>query len=664
MDQQFDVAPLFALSRSALIEGVSFESCDPIDDLTATCDGGHALRLQVKRKLALSAKDDSDFVGVIDQFVAQYLAGCNENDTFGLVTSSEASSKVRIVLKRLLDQLRLSDSAFVHGGLNRTEAEVVDTYEQVVRGRFFTRAGVKCSDEQLRSFSRHVAVAQLDAGQGQPYESTALVMLASFCVGDPALIWSLLGRWCLHWASHRTVVDRAGIHERLSQYRRQSNVVESTRTEDVGVQIRDALADDRLVPSGREVVLVDWEEPGPGLTIMEFRRFDPACQPRLEFQSEHVLWGDHERRRSRVHARAATKAGMERLLEECEALDGVSEVTILESNLEDDPDQSACAIAHAEVCSGLIRSRSGFERCVHCGKPISAVENTLVELDDLETAHGVGLVHDECRRTVDRVLGIVQFPGLVGREYLTKFDAVGWCRRRPAGQLLFNELDASREIAGNTVARIYWNPKNAAARGKAFCVEIQLSDGGLRHLTSRGRLDRFDRPTAEVKSQEFNAHLSRAHSEGDPPCYTTGSWRFGLHSQLVGLADDDEEIFECLSSRVVRYSEHIGRQYPAAGDFYAPLCFLADPDTDVPLSVNGGQVLLSDPLQLSRFLKNWDQAGHAPESYEVGIIYDDEEFDAWVADALDHSRLVVVDPLLDRAGSMVKGFVVQHIPEP
>lgn len=65
---------------------------------------------------------------------------------------------------------------------------------------------------------------------------------------------------------------------------------------------------------------------------------------------------------------------------------------------------------------------------MHCGKGISE-KSYAIENDDLYDRSILGVVHNDCLRPIDRVLGLITNDIFNKHNYLRKFDYNLWIRR-------------------------------------------------------------------------------------------------------------------------------------------------------------------------------------------------------------------------------------------
>ena len=138
LHSQFDISQLLNVNDELNIESVSYETAKTVDDLNIVCDGNKILYMQIKRKIALSEKDGSEFQKVIEQFLSQYIAEQNTSDRFLLITTSDTSKSIKYDLKKILDSIRLNDTGFKSNPLNISEGKTYSVLEKVFNSTLLT----------------------------------------------------------------------------------------------------------------------------------------------------------------------------------------------------------------------------------------------------------------------------------------------------------------------------------------------------------------------------------------------------------------------------------------------------------------------------------------------------------------------------------------------
>ena len=126
MEFDMDISLALQLNRNDKIEGLNFEACESIDDLVITLNSGEKVYFQMKRTISLSDSVDSEFYGVCEQFVKQYLKKDEKDLAYILATRTESSKAITIKLKRILEGIRLASNLQIVTELNCEERKLFE----------------------------------------------------------------------------------------------------------------------------------------------------------------------------------------------------------------------------------------------------------------------------------------------------------------------------------------------------------------------------------------------------------------------------------------------------------------------------------------------------------------------------------------------------------
>ncbi|WP_405644186.1 hypothetical protein [Streptomyces uncialis] len=630
------------------VDELRFETADKVDDLVLVGPAGR-LFIQAKNTISLSAAPSSDFGYVLAQFVSQYVGDNRPGDVYVIATSTEASSNVRKILRKLTEAARLNVSNSKASPLTNVEKDVLQKTETIISYHYQAVAGAPISPVEIQRILARIRICSLDFREGGALEAAALLMLGSKAVVPPRLLWSALIAFSVSLARDRLSLNAAGLKERMGRYVSKP-AEDNGKRDEVTSEIftKDLLAG---LSYGREVVLVRAPVEECDFLIADVRRFDDAGARRVKFSEGYVEIAQGER--WELVGRWATYAGLERYLDRHLDKYQGTRLVVAPSNFTDNPNQDLTALAHGTQCAALASSIEDPLLCRHCGDPISEDGAPLVEVDEEGVPADIGLVHEVCRTPTDRVLGGIDAALFRENGLLRNFDYKGWLAAVQGGQWLFGGLLQS----SLKLASIAWKSEYDDFSRGTWCIALFLEDGAMHYVTDRGRVSRFSAPHAAQAAEEMNRGISQAREAGDPFCYTADGSVSGTYSRLLSQGHDPAP---CTEAKVVQYTRAIGNAYSDCKQHYAPLTYLVDTETGDPIAVEGVISLLHNPLELDSYVQNWAQAGIELPDFTVSTILTDEQFDRFVRLAMTRGMGIVINPKLTLRGELVSGFWVEN----
>lgn len=629
---------------------VAFETTNPIDDLKISFSSDLQLFAQIKRTLDFSTSPVSDFYKTLHQFVSQFLY--NPKQYFVLITSPKSSSKVIRVWKKILESIRLNDGNFEENPLSQIEKETFDEYSNILKSIFSGITGKDLKKDIFVQLSKRIYTLSLDIEADMPQEQTAIMILNDKCNINAYLIWNALITSSLHMAKNRFSINKEGCLSKFGRFLKKEGQV----AEEADINALKVIQSDNI-SSGREVLMLSGEKFGTDYLITELFRFNDDCSKRGTFESpDKYFWinGDE----TKLIYRSATFIGMERFLKINENLYKDKEITIIPANDIDDIDETPCVKAYQDYCNGLLAKNKNLQLCVHCGKVVSDPESTLIEIDDALMVAAIGITHDECKRPVDRVLGVMKNEFFAEYPYLKNFDASIWKELIVNGQFVFRILD-SGIVGRRSVHNVMWSPDDEKDEESEYCIKTNLSDGSFEYVSKRGKVEKFSKLKAEQGAQDFNSSFEKAKSMHNPWGYTSKNKSYGMRSVLLQNKEIDEHFIECISAEPVRYNKSIGKLYNEATGYYTPICFLVNRITGDPFSIHGHVVLLTEPVKLNHYLENWKEAKiETINDYELRIIKQDADFDIKARQFTSLGYALVANPILDENQNLVSGVII------
>ncbi len=620
------------------ISHVSFETRTSIDDLVLHLNDGSKSYIQAKATIGFSA--DGELKSVFQQFEAQDAAASGEERYF-LVTSSRAAKRVTNELRLALEAFRSSPEV----DFLRDQPQPIKNAIQTVRAMLNElRVAAKrdVDPEAIDRVIRKSGVVVLDVEAEETLEQSSILLLQSANYVSPRAVWGKAVADCITFAKGRRTLAVCEFARNYQMFRvtAAAEISEAVATELLRVELGS-----RDFPCAKEVVLAmaldDTLAPKGQPVVFEMRRFDSEGRELADFSKAPFLpngAGPFD-----PVLRAATVAGLTRLIGERPELIEGNEVGVVELDTDEDLEAGPFALAHRQRLHNAFLQNDRPLRCLHCGQAIWEAVIQVVEIGDLSDPV-VGLVHNKCLKPRDRVIGGANMPSAQAHPELVNFNANAWFEASNGGQRTFMN---AQTIRTQPVVNLAWN--NLAMRGPAgqFLVELKTTDGGSEIVTLRNGLHRFTRNEAEQAVNEFNAAFERQRQSGDPMCYTDISKGFAPRSLLIQQFGAREKRREVAAASVRPYDRQLEDLHTRPGQWYAPLLYLRDKATEQPVAVGGGVLMLTDPMTLKEHLANWEETGFEIGDYELVAILSDAEFDNFMLWADAEELIVVVDALFD-----------------
>ncbi|KIX13696.1 hypothetical protein [Dethiosulfatarculus sandiegensis] len=634
------------------INTVSFESSSCIDDITLTTDIGN-LYFQAKRNISISGNVNSEFYKTTSQFVNQFLSDPTSNDKYILATSSTASSKVRYDLRKILESVRLNDTNFKENPLNKSEKEVYAKLKNNLSTAYQNSTNEVIAETILVSLLKRIYVVIADVQQGTPLEGAILTVLSARSKVKPELLFSITISLALSLASQRQSINKRGIESKLARYLDPISLENKLTVEKDMLNVE---FDGSNIPSDQDVLLVDSILNEADYMIITLFRFDDAGNKRAQFYGDTcktpngIEW--------KVIHRAATYAGIHRFIEEKPDLFTDKKVVILEPAADTEL-SSSFSLAYQELCKSVLERNTQILQCLHCGDFISESSSPLIEIDQTDADHSLGLVHKSCLKPIDRVIGLIKSDFFEDHNFLKHFDYKSWIDLAPKGQALFASLQGKIK----QVMFMAWNPEGASEFKGNHCLKINLKDGSSRYVHHRGQIVRKTMSSASDMASFFNSQFEQARLNGDPTCYSSAKEVFGPYSICMQMKDESEECIECINAEVVKYTLAIENAYNRFSNYYAPVVALFSKESGQPVIVKNTLFIIDNPLKLKVFLDNWSKAGIVLPEYKIEIIKSDDEFDKILSKLLKSGIQVVANPLFDMKQNPLSGIVFRHIDE-
>lgn len=641
------------------MRSVAFETGQPIDDIRVGYDDAVFVYVQAKRTISLSSVASSEFVKVIEQFVAQFRGSISVQDCYVLATSSEASNKIIRELRKLLSSVRLDKEGYIQNPLSRSEADTLRIFREVVHSAFRSKADRDMSESEFAEFAARTHVEVFDVESGMPQERAAIALLGSVYTNkvQPGLLWSQLITNALIFATNRQSLSQASLRELVGRLAA-SKADDAERTDR---ETSPSFVFQGDLASGRECLVVKAPIEGHDYLVVELFRFNDDCTKRLRFVAPDKCMFQDDSEFAVVY-RSATWAGIERYFEDNRDAYKDREVAILPAKDINGVDRTPCASHYSALSRQRFPADDAFSACLHCGKPVFEPFCVLAEVDDEGRVPVLGVVHKRCLRPIDRVLGRVTSDAFQNFPFLRNFDLYQWARLIRRGQGFFNSV-RSGNLENGKVVQMGWRPQGVVENGLSHCVGIRLNDGSIEYGTQRGKVERLSIEEAIRDAKFMNKSLVDARQHGDPYCVTSVRRVFGQRSTLMQIKGLEETCIEVNLAEIERYHSSIGDIYNKCENYLAPLVLLRHLITEQPITLNHHLVLLTDPFSLHHYLRNWADAGVSIDDYELVVVTTDHDFDEYVRRFLAAGLGVVINPVMSTGMQLISGFVLRDITE-
>lgn len=641
-----------AIGPAGTVTAFSFETFEAIDDLNLATSAGHRVFVQAKAEIDFGLGASSEMTKVLAQFEAQHARNCDPHDRYLLVTTARSSRKVTGDLRAALDAFRTSDPrSFIRDQPNA----LVDTITSA-RSKLQTiarTAGRSDDAEVADAILRKSAVVMLDLETGGSLEEGVKVLLAARNYLAPSAVWGKIVADCVEHARARHTFSTNDAQKRYEQYVRSAADIElEPAVEDL---LRFDLSD-FSPPVAREVILgrlavEEEEDEAEGIVLMELVRFAEDGTERTIFDEVGCTLAGGAR--ITLIRRAASVDGMVRMLKADPSLTGDEKVVIFQGNEDDEAEIPDSAEIHRERLRVAFHRNQHPLRCLNCGKAIFTERCSIVEIGPSEQPT-VGLIHDECLRGTDRVMGAIRSDFFARYPELVNFDATGWTQAMQSGQQTFRNAEY---LGAGQPFVLVWNDGGALGPPGDWVVETSLTNGDRVIATQRNHVHRFRRSDAEAFASQLNKMFVAARADRDPICYSSETLAFGPQSELLKTIGARERLNPIDSARARQYNARFASRFERPGNWYAPLLVLRDADEGSWVSHNEMVLALTDPLALATFLANWQETGLGNVRYETVSILTDDAFDAFMRAIIATDLRLAIDPLFDtKCGDMVSGL--------
>lgn len=660
MEFEIDIDLLFGFQTKDKIQKLNFEASDKIDDLVITTYENKKIYLQMKRNISFSIEETSEFYGVCGQFVKQYCEN-NQNDfAYVLVTRTQSSKKLTIKLKRILEGIRLSNSIDIKEDLNVDEIQLLEDIESNIQKEYAKIKGMQISKDILTKILCKFHVEVFDLEDGESFEKNIKLILYSKLNVDVNLFWKMLISMAVQYGANRRCLDNSYLHEQVKDYIDSNPDSESIiemmwESQQTEVEVQK----DYVIAFGnnefKEIIggcNLDKET----IFIMELYRFD-KCEKKqsLKYVAPNVMkWANGLS--FEIIFRCSTHSRLQQYIESGGLRQYKGDNTeIILLPIKNEVEEDYVEKAYKELIKKSIESQKEC-RCINCGKAIFHEEAYLIEIDNIECSEKAGIIHKECLRPVDRLLGITKMPNTDQYTYMKNFDVNQWLKLILKGKRIWENIDNLKQ----KISPLVIDTDEVFTDGK-YCVRSQMNNGAVRYATHRGAIHRMSKIDAEDFASQLSVLYKKAQEEHNPICYTSETYVHGPYNQLLLQVNGKEDIVECVNAEVAIYNDTIAKMYNECNTYYTPIIYLSVEGD--PVIFNGIFPLITNPLELNYYVNNWKRAGVVIKNYEVNIIGEDNDFMLKILSLILNGIRPVVNPIISQDKNIIMGCIIQTLKE-
>ena len=648
---QIDLSNYFSyISKNTLIENIVFEGQRPIDDLNVICANNLVLYMQIKKSIYYSVQQNSPFSKTIEQFIKQYVRSSENNDIYILATSVKSSDKILNNLARILES--------VHSGSVNNEIYFNEDEKEIYIGLYklcqeiyyrYTRKDLNTIEYNKILNKIHIMVFNIEKDMSD--ERTIFSEFKQASNIEPQLIWAVMLKEAALHAGQGLSVGKSNFIKKHVQYLSYNkNVSCSPDDNKIGNII---MPGKEMFSADREVVLVESVDDTCKYTIFDLLRFDNEGKKRFEFRNDEiVILGDNIS--MKLIYRCSNLKEMAMFLKANENL-CFGKIGFFDEKNELFEGSHVYAKIYADLCWNLLKRNNSYLMCIHCTKPISENTAKVVEIDILNEKHNMGLVHLDCLKLSDRILGCIECESFEKYAFLKKFDSNIWHKALSNSHMIYsfiNQLNYNKQIL--------WSHSKGYDKNNKYCLKIKFSDGSFAYLLERGKVKRYAKDIAEKQCEGANRSIKNNKSKNNSLYYIKSIGLFGTYSIVYQKKDNLENILECVGFEVDQYNLTIADEFDSNKNYYTPIAYLKDSESEKIVCIANHLVLITNPLSIGKLLENWRKVGFLIPEYEVEIIDDDNKFDNFIEDARKSNLKIIMDPYFGLDGNLVDCIHIKY----
>ncbi|QAT43565.1 hypothetical protein [Aminipila luticellarii] len=642
MEFEIDTSKILGINNAdEKIVKIDFEACECIDDLVLILESGKKIFFQMKRNITLSDDSRSEFYKVCKQFVSQSIKNRTSDLAYILMTRSEASGAVVHKLRRVLDGVRLSRNFDFISSLNTDEKGAFDKFCSNLKEIYKDQTGDDISEQGLLSLCMKTYVETLDLEKGEAFEKTIFLMLHGKLQIAPIIFWEGLIARAVDYGAKRRSVSVESLKEFFDDYKAKPESEEKISSLDAISEWKRELNEgdvrfDNVVCRPNDKTQKDFNMTPNTILVVELYRFEKSEKRDYKYVSPNMLYLQNGMELE-VLFRSSTQSRCEEFLSTFN-LDETPEIVVIPAN-KGEMKNTAAETMHKSLILKSFEENSKNNKCINCGKAITDKNAYLIEIDNSEASCIAGLVHKDCPRPIDRIIGesILKISDeMLG---LNKFDINKWIELSKNGKTVWESMKSI-----NTSGKVMVVNDFDIFEDGNYCICNVLDNGDKHYITKRGKIERFGNKNAEKWLNILKDQMDKANKAGESLGYSSESMSFCSDKQCI-INFNSEKFLKIIDSRIEPYNRIIASIYNDSFTFYAPLMYFSVDGE--PLILNNDIFpLISNPFLVSKCIDSWKQHGNEINDFEICIIENDNEFILKISRLISQRIRPVVDCVL------------------
>lgn len=425
-------------------------------------------------------------------------------------------------------------------------------------------------------------------------------------------------------------------------------------------EIRAYESQEKRLPSGKEILLIESFLKVGELLIVELFRFDENGKKKHHFENgklkmvasdgEHVDWN--------VIHRFATWQGLRRYWVDNKEIYANIKVTVIHAHESiDQVEDSPAAVDYCDILKGMLDNNPEPLRCLHCGEIITTNDSSMIEVDEIGLRPNVGNVHNLCLRPLDRVIGnpIVSSSAF---KNLVSFDSRKWLELLKTGQFYWN--NALQVSNHQPIWILIWNREHAINTGD-YCIRQLLSDGQTKYIRLGKEIHRFSAHEIDIELAAFRKEWEESVDKGNPVAYSDRQFLFATVSELEKRKQPEEKILHIVDMEKVKYTRQIDSENTSIKNDYAPVGLIIQQGTMQIVNFGNCIPIIFDLSLFDKLHENWNEAGYEIGQCAIKIIESDREFDLFLISVFDDGMQPIVHPMFDKDKELIEGAYIQDI---